>query len=126
MLPSLCIRVSLQYPARYGIALRFSDGQFDRPFVKCYKSMFCAGPCVPSPGRFAGHLWISGVVLGSARGGFFLVEREQFGPRSRQTALLRKSVPEATVPGSCFPVNELFTEDFECSLDRHMTTTIAE
>jgi len=42
MLPSLCIRVSVQYPTRYGIALRFSEGQFDRPFVKCYKSMLCA------------------------------------------------------------------------------------
>src|SRR5258708_28699413 len=109
MLPSLCIRVSLQYPTRYEVALRFSEGQFDRPFVKCYKSMFCAAPCVPSPGRFVGHLWIYGVVLGSAHGGFFLVECEQFGLRSRQTALGRKSVPETIVQGSNCLVKELLT-----------------
>jgi hypothetical protein len=51
-------------------------------------------------GRFASTNWGS---LGLVRGGFFLVECEQFALRSRQTALGRNSVPESAFPGKQLP-----------------------
>src|SRR6266851_853502 len=77
--------------------------QFDRPLVKCYKSAFCAAF---APRHRGASPAIFGGSLQPARGRFFLVECEQFALRSRQTALSRKSVPEAAVPASNCPVNK--------------------
>src|SRR6266436_6865521 len=77
--------------------------QFDRPLVKCYKSAFCAAF---APRHRGASPAIFGGSLQPARGRFFLVECEQFALRSRQTALSRKSVPEAVVPASNCPVNK--------------------
>src|SRR5437016_2014908 len=71
----------------------FHGDRFDRPWVKCYKSAFCAA-LAP---RARGGLTVTLGVISDRRDGFFLVECEQFVLRPRPAALRRKSVPEASV-----------------------------
>src|SRR2546430_12399809 len=78
-----------------GCCLVSQSSGFDRPSVKCYKSAFCAALAPRLRGASPATLG----VISDRRGGFFLVEWEQFALRSRLGALGRKSVPEAAVSG---------------------------
>jgi len=53
-----------------------------------------------APGHWDASSVTVGVDVGPARGGFFLVECEQFALQLRPTALGRKSVPIVAVLGS--------------------------
>src|SRR6266446_479071 len=88
MLPSLGIRVSPLYPTRYGgrgSCLFLHGGRFDRPWLKCYKSAFCAALALRLRGASPGHFRGKSSVRRAAASSWWNVTNSCFARAQRRS-----------------------------------------